>query len=139
MAPPDGHHAVHTDNKMPTVPKLEWLLLTDHEEGIRWLWEDNAADELRQQLSNPPFKLPSGNDPRAADGSTRRLRTSDELKKVMDVKNEELKKLNVGEDMLLLKEEMLAACLYTGPMYAHPGVPLRWLLRELIPPHRRCW
>jgi len=131
MAPPDGHHAVHTDNKMPTVPKLEWLLLTDHEEGIRWLWEDNAADELRQQLSSPPFKLPSGNDPRAADGSTRRLRTSDELKKVMDVKNEELKKLNVGEDMLLLKEEMLAACLYTGPMYMKYNSILRELLNSI--------
>lgn len=120
VAPPPP--ATYTDNKMPTLPKLEWLLLTDHDEGVKWLWNDDSARELRHQLSSE-FNVKDGDDPRAVD-SKRKLRTSAKLEEVMVQKNKELGELKVGDEMLLMKEEMLAACLYTGPMYAHPQVPL---------------
>ena len=119
-----------SDNKLPTVPKLEWLLINDAEEGVKWLWNDPEARELSKELRSNDVKQ---GDPRVAANSHRQIRTMEELEEIMQRKNDELSRIlnkhrgvespigNIDNmmhlnDMLLLIEEVLAACLYTGPM-----------------------
>jgi len=129
-------------NKLPTVPKLEWLLINDAEEGVKWLWNDPEARELSKELRSNDVKQ---GDPRVAANSHRQIRTMEELEEIMQRKNDELSRIlnkhrgvespigNIDNmmhlnDMLLLIEEVLAACLYTGPMY----IQYNKILRELL-------
>lgn len=103
-----------------TTPETEWHAVVNPKAGLVQLKRSEYPAETRN--------IEEGQQ-RAA-----RLKPLEEYQPVLEQKNEELKKL--GEESLLLMDELLAGRLYTGPMvraslstHASPRVP------EATPPH----